>query len=97
LRAQTPSTNGLQPSEHLNRTMTRQLSLGELEQEIQRAATAIGPFDSTFEHCGYTVDGGRWGLLILYYNNVRPDNGIAVVVVVVGVYSYYNNVVVNNK
>ena len=36
---------------------TRQLSLDELEQETQRAAAAIGPFDSTFEHCGYKVDG----------------------------------------
>ena len=38
----------------------RQMSLDQFEQEIINASARIGPFDSTFEHCGYSVDG--------YYN-----------------------------
>ena len=34
-----------------------EMSLDQMEQAITTAASRIGPFDSTFEHCGYSVDG----------------------------------------
>mmetsp|Transcript_19405 Transcript_19405/g.54076 ORF Transcript_19405/g.54076 Transcript_19405/m.54076 type:complete len:112 (+) Transcript_19405:322-657(+) len=43
---------------HLKINTQRELvDLVDLEQQIYRAAGAIGPFDGTFAHCGYSEDG----------------------------------------
>ena len=41
-----------------------ELDLVDLEQQIYRAAGAIGPFDGTFAHCGYSEDGTYPGVVI---------------------------------
>ena len=35
----------------------QRMSLDEMEAAIYEAAAQVGPFDSTFAHCGYSVDG----------------------------------------
>eukprot|EP00536_Pseudo-nitzschia_multiseries_P013074 jgi/Psemu1/34048/gm1.34048_g len=37
--------------------MTGELDLNQMEQQILDLAAAIGPFDATFAHCGYSRDG----------------------------------------
>eukprot|EP00536_Pseudo-nitzschia_multiseries_P017123 jgi/Psemu1/49423/gm1.49423_g len=37
--------------------VTGELDLNQLEQQILVSAAAIGPFDATFAHCGYSEDG----------------------------------------
>ena len=34
-----------------------EITLDPMEQAILISAASIGPFDSTFDHCGYTIDG----------------------------------------
>ena len=42
---------------HMQYHTEGQMSLDEMESAINKSAAAIGPFDSTFEHCGNSVDG----------------------------------------
>ena len=37
--------------------MAQEWSVAQLEQNILQAVGRIGPFDTTFDHCGYTVNG----------------------------------------
>ena len=42
---------------HMQYNTEGKMSLDEMEGAINQSASQIGPFDSTFEHCGYSVDG----------------------------------------
>ena len=42
---------------HMQYHTEGQMTLDEMEGAINQAAAHIGPFDLTFEHCGYSVDG----------------------------------------
>ena len=50
-------SNTYQTANEIVKKQNHQMSLDEFEQEIIEAAARIGPFDSTFEHCGYSEDG----------------------------------------
>ena len=47
---------------HMKINVTGQLDLDQLEQQILVSAGAIGPFDATFAHCGYSEDGTYEGV-----------------------------------
>eukprot|EP00536_Pseudo-nitzschia_multiseries_P013481 jgi/Psemu1/35288/gm1.35288_g len=50
-----------------------ELDLDQMEQQILNSAAAIGPFDATFAHCGYSEDGLYPGVEILPINpNSNP-------------------------
>eukprot|EP00536_Pseudo-nitzschia_multiseries_P002417 jgi/Psemu1/5477/gm1.5477_g len=42
---------------HMKVTVTGELDLNQMEQQILDSAAAIGPFDAMFAHCGYSEDG----------------------------------------
>ena len=42
---------------HMQYHTEGQMSLDEMESAINKSTVAIGPFNSTFEHCRYSVDG----------------------------------------
>ena len=42
---------------HMQYNTDGEMSLDEMEHAINISAAAIGPFNSTFDHCGYSIDG----------------------------------------
>ena len=42
---------------HMQYNTNGEMTLDEMEHAINVSAAKIGPFDSTFDHCGYSIDG----------------------------------------
>eukprot|EP00536_Pseudo-nitzschia_multiseries_P018238 jgi/Psemu1/54711/gm1.54711_g len=57
---------------HMKVTVTGELDLNQMEQQILDSAATIGPFDAMFAHCGYSEDGVYPGVEIRIDPNADP-------------------------